>query len=83
MHEPTNTRCSVLDKPLQDLLQWLDALNSDLADEEGGHVLEEELQRAVETALRVQAQNLADSEAQSERGVQRPLRAPRQHGRQH
>ena len=69
--------------PLQDLLQWLDALNSDLADEEGGgHMLEEELQRAVETALRVQAQNMADREAKGEHGVQQTRRAPRQHGRQ-
>ena len=48
--------------PAQALLHWLDELNEELA-VDGNRVLEEELQLAVEAALKVQAQKLAEGEA--------------------
>lgn len=47
--------------PAQALLHWLDELNEELAFD-GNRVLEEELQLAVEAALKVQAQKTAKGE---------------------
>lgn len=60
----------------QELLQWLDELTEDLADD-GGSALEEELQLAVEAALKVQAQRVAGHGTQGT-GVSDKTRRPSQ-----
>lgn len=52
--------------PAQALLHWLDELNEELA-VDGNRVLEEELQLAVEAALKVQAQRTAKGGAHDTR----------------